>query len=173
LRQIAQEYQLDLDRVVIVGHSAGGHLALWAASRKRLPPLSALYVRDPLPIRGVVDWAGPGDMATEIAVEVGACQSRVVEQFLGGSPADVPERYAQVSASKMLPLGVPQVLVWGDHDNLRPVWLGKKYTEAATAAGDTVDLIIVPGLGHFEVASPFSPAWPKVRDAIRFLLQSR
>jgi acetyl esterase/lipase len=63
--------------------------------------------------------------------------------------------------------------VWGDHDNLRPVWLGKKYTEAATAAGDTVDLIIVPGLGHFEVASPFSPAWPKVRDAIRFLLQSQ
>jgi acetyl esterase/lipase len=173
LRQIAQEYQLDLDRVVIVGHSAGGHLALWAASRKRLPPLSALYVRDPLPIRGVVDLAGPGDMATEIAVEVGACQSRVVEQFLGGSPVDVPERYAQVSASKMLPLGVPQVLVWGDHDNLRPVWLGKKYTRAATAAGDIVDLIIVPGLGHFEVASPFSPAWPKVRDAIRFLLQSQ
>jgi acetyl esterase/lipase len=173
LRQIARKYQLDLDRVVIVGHSAGGHLALWAASRKRLPPLSALYVRDPLPIRGVVDLAGPGDMATEIAVEVGACQSRVVEQFLGGSPVDVPERYAQVSASKMLPLGVPQVLVWGDHDNLRPVWLGKKYTRAATAAGDIVDLIIVPGLGHFEVASPYSPAWPKVRDAVSFLLQSQ
>jgi acetyl esterase/lipase len=173
LRQIAKEYRLDLGRVVIVGHSAGGHLALWVASRNRLPPLSELYIRDPLPVRGVVDLAGPGDMATEIAVEVGACQSRVVEQFLGGSPADVPERYAQVSASKMLPLGVPQVLVWGDQDNLRPVWLGKKYTEAATAAGDTVDLIIVPGLGHFEVASPFSPAWPKVRDAISSLLQSQ
>jgi acetyl esterase/lipase len=173
LRQIAQKYQLDLGRVVVVGHSAGGHLALWVASRKRLPPLSELHTPDPLPIRGVVDLAGPGDMATEIAVEVGACQSHVVEQFLGGSPADVPERYAQVSASRMLPLGVPQVLVWGNHDKLRPDWLGKKYTEAATAAGDTVDLIIVPGLGHFEVASPYSPAWPKVRDAISSLLQSQ
>lgn len=171
LRQIAQKHQLDLGRVVVVGHSAGGHLALWAASRERLPPTSALYIRDPLAIRGVVDLAGPGDMATEIAVEVGACQSRVVEQFLGGSPADVPERYAQVSASKMLPLGVPQVLVWGDHDNLRPMWLAEKYAKAATTAGDSVDLIIVPGLGHFEVASPYSSAWPKVRDAISFLLQ--
>ncbi|HZZ80306.1 MAG TPA: alpha/beta hydrolase [Gemmataceae bacterium] len=173
LRQIAQQYQLDLDRVVVVGHSAGGHLAMWVAARKRLPPGSALYAADPLPIRGVVDLAGPGDMATEITVEVGACQSHVVEQFLGGSPVDVPERYAQVSASKMLPLGVPQVLVWGDHDNLRPMWLGKKYAKAATAAGDSVDLVIVPRLGHFEVASPYSPAWPKVRDAIRSLLQSQ
>jgi len=173
LRSVARQYQLDLDRVVVVGHSAGGHLALWVAARKRLPPNSVLHATDPLPIRGVVDLAGPGDMATEIAVEVGACQSRVVEQFLGGSPVDVPERYAQVSASKMLPLGVPQVLVWGDHDDLRPKWLGEKYAKAATAAGDSVDLVVVPGLGHFEVASPYSPAWPKVRDAISSLLHTQ
>ena len=172
LRRIAQQYELDLHHVVVVGHSAGGHLAMWVAARKRLPPGSALYTAEPLPIRGVVDLAGPGDMETEIAVEVGACQSRVVEQLLGGSPTDVPERYAQVSASKLLPLGVPQVLVWGDSDVLRPMWLGEEYTRAATAAGDSADLIIVPGLGHFEVASPYSPAWPKVRDAISALLQS-
>jgi len=172
LRHIAGQYQLDIDRVVVVGHSAGGHLTMWVAARKRLSPGSVLHVDDPLPIRGVVDLAGPGDMETEIAVEVGACQSRVVEQFLGGSPVDVPDRYAQVSASKMLPLGVPQVLVWGDHDNLRPMWLGQKYAKAATASGDSVELVIMPGLGHFEVASPYSPAWPKVRDAIRSLLQT-
>jgi acetyl esterase/lipase len=72
----------------------------------------------------------------------------------------------------MLPLGVPQVLVWGDHDNLRPLWLGQSYAKAATAAGDSVDLVVVPGLGHFEIASPFSPAWPKVRHAIESLMQS-
>lgn len=173
LRNVAQQYQLDLDHVVVVGHSAGGHLAMWAASRKRLSPGSVLYVAEPLPIRGVVDLAGPGDMETEIAVEAGACQSRVVEQLLGGSPGAVPERYAQVSASKMLPLGIPQVLVWGDHDNLRPMWLGQKYANAAITAGNSVDLIIVPDAGHFEVASPYSPAWPKVRDAIGSLLQSQ
>jgi acetyl esterase/lipase len=112
-------------------------------------------------------------METEIAVEVGACQSRVVEQFLGGSPVDVPKRYAQVSASKMLPLGVPQVLVLGDHDNLRPMWLGAKYAKAATAAGDAVELVIVPGAGHFEIASPHSPSWPKVRAAIESLIEQK
>jgi acetyl esterase/lipase len=173
LRHIAGQYRLDLDHVIVVGHSAGGHLAMWVAAHKRLPPGSVLHVADPLPIRGVVDLAGPGDMETEIAVEVGACQSRVVEELLGGSPADVPERYAQVSASRMLPLGVSQVLVWGDHDNLRPMWLGEKYAQAATAAGDSVELLIVPGLGHFEVASPYSTAWPKVRGAIRSLLQTQ
>jgi acetyl esterase/lipase len=171
LRNVAPQYQLDLDHVVVIGHSAGGHLAMWVAARKLLSSDSALYAVDPLPIRGVVDLAGPGDMETEIAVEVGACQSRVVEQLLGGSPVEVPERYAQVSASKMLPLGVPQVLVWGDHDNLRPMWLGERYAKAATAAGDSVELIVLPSLGHFEVASPYSPAWPKVRDAITSLLQ--
>ena len=172
LRHIAQQYQLDLDHVVVVGHSAGGHLAMWVAARKRLSPRSVLYAAEPLLVRGVVDLAGPGDMETEIAVEMAACQSRVVEQLLGGSPGNVPERYVQVSASKMLPLGVPQVLVWGDHDNLRPMWLGEKYAKAASAAGDSVNLVILPGLGHFEVASPYSPAWPKVRNAIKSLLQT-
>jgi len=173
LRSIARQYQLDLDRVAVLGHSAGGHLALWVAARKHLPSESALYVADPLPVSGVVDLAGPGDMETEMAVEVGACQSRVVEELLGGSPNEVPERYAQVSARRMLPLGVPQVLVWGDRDSLRPMWLGERYAKAATAAGDSVDLIIVAGLGHFEVASPFSPSWTKVRGAVESMVQPK
>lgn len=173
LRIIADKYQLDLGRVVLLGHSAGGHLAMWVAARKNLPAGSPLHVADPLPVRGVVDLAGPGDLEAEIAVEIGACQSRVVEQLLGGSPAEVPERYRQASPSKLLPLGVPQVLIWGDRDDLRPVLAGEHHATAAAAAGDAVKLVVVPGLGHFEVASPFSPAWPKVREAVESLLRSK
>jgi acetyl esterase/lipase len=172
LRTIAGKYRLDLGRVVLLGHSAGGHLALWVAARKNLPAGSPLHVADPLPVRGVVDLAGPGDLEAEIAVEIGACQGRVVEQLLGGSPAEVPEIYRQASPSKLLPLGVPQILIWGDRDNLRPVLSGERHAQAAAAAGDAISLVIVPGLGHFEVASPFSPAWPKVRDAVESLLRS-
>jgi pimeloyl-ACP methyl ester carboxylesterase len=136
-----------------------------------MPPGSELHAADPLPIRGVVDLAGPGDLKAEIAVEVGACQSRVVEALLGGSPGEVPERYLQASPAEMLPLGVPQILIWGDSDDLRPLWIGQNYAKAAAASGDPVDLVIVHGAGHFEVASPFSPAWPKVRGAIDSLLQ--
>jgi acetyl esterase/lipase len=171
LRSIAPRYDLDLGRVVVLGHSAGGYLALWTAARSRMPPGSELHAADPLPIRGVVDLAGPGDLKAEIAVEVGACQSRVVEALLGGSPGEVPERYLQASPAEMLPLGVPQILIWGDSDDLRPLWIGQNYAKAAAASGDPVDLVIVHGAGHFEVASPFSPAWPKVRGAIDSLLQ--
>jgi acetyl esterase/lipase len=125
LRSIAQKYRLDLDRVIVVGHSAGGHLAMWSAARTRLRPQSPLYVTNPLSIRGVIDLAGPGDMKAEIRVEMTACGGPVVETLLGGTPASVPERYEQASAINMLPLGVPQILIWGNQDKLRPTLAGR------------------------------------------------
>lgn len=172
LRTIANQYRLDLDRVVLLGHSSGGQLATWVAARKRLPQGSPLYVADPLRIRGVVNLAGPVDLETEIALEISACQDHVVEELLGGSPAAVPERYKQASPSSLLPLGVPQVLVWGDRDNVVPLWSGERYAKAAAEAGDSIDFVTAPGMGHFEIASPFSPSWPKVRHAIQSLLRS-
>ena len=171
LRLVAQQYQLDLTRVVLVGHSAGGQLALWTAARTRLPSSSILHSDNPLPVQGVVDLAGPGDMQAEIAVEIGGCQSRVVEELLGGSPDEVPERYRQASPITMLPLGMPQVLIWGDHDTLRPIEAGEAYAKAARDAGDPIKLVTLRGLGHFEVANPFAPQWPTVRDSIEALIK--
>jgi len=58
VREIARAHHLDLGRVAVVGHSAGGHLAMWTAARRRLPKSSELYVADPLPVRGVMDLPG-------------------------------------------------------------------------------------------------------------------
>jgi acetyl esterase/lipase len=79
LRFIAADKKLDLSRVIVVGHSAGGHLAMWVAARSRLSSGSALYVKDPLPIRGVIDLAGTGDMEAFIQFEHG-CDGAVVEE---------------------------------------------------------------------------------------------
>lgn len=171
LRSIADDYKLDLDRVVVLGHSAGGHLAMWVAARSRLPKGSPLYVEHPLAIRGVINPAGTGDMEAYISIEMRACREAVVEAMLGGKPADVPERYTQVSAIRMLPLGTRQVVIWGREDDFVPMWLAEKYEQAARQAGDPVRLVIVPGLGHFEIASPLSPAWPEVRSSIGSLLE--
>jgi acetyl esterase/lipase len=170
LRVVAEPYRLDLGRAAIVGHSAGGHLAMWAAGRARLPATSPLYVADPLPVRGVIDLAGPLDLTANIQGYERLCRDTVITSLLGGSPALVPERYAQASPSRLLPFHVPQVLIAGTHEEFVPLPLMEKYAEAARRAGDPVEVVVIPDAGHFEIASPRSAAWPRVESAIRSLL---
>ena len=173
LRVLGGEYALDLDRVVVVGHSAGGHLAMWAAARARLPVGSALYGSDAIPVRGVVNLAGPLDMTANIAGYEALCRDSVITSLLGGTPTAVPERYAQISPLALLPLGVPQVLVWGEHEDFVPRPLVEAYARAARQHGDSVRLIVMPGVGHFEIASPRASTWPRVAAAIRSLLDGQ
>jgi acetyl esterase/lipase len=170
LRTLAGQHQLDLGHAVIVGHSAGGHLAMWAAARARLPAGSPLYMKDPLPVRGVIDLAGPVDMTAHIQEYEALCGDTVITSLLGGTPATVPERYAQASAIRLLPLGIPQVLVVGTHEEFVPLPFIEAYAKAARGAGDSVRVLVIPGAGHFEIASPRSAAWPRVESVIRSLL---
>lgn len=172
LRDVATTHNLDLTRVAVLGHSAGGHLAMWAATRQHLSSASRLYLPNPLPIRGVINLAGTVDMTQNIAHMEAGCHDAVVSHMLGGTPASVPERYREVSASTTLPLGVPQILIWGEHDDFVPLPLARQHVSAAARRGDRARLIVVPRVGHFETASPLSPAWPTVLDAIRSLLRS-
>jgi pimeloyl-ACP methyl ester carboxylesterase len=86
---------------------------------------------------------------------------------MGGTLSAVSDRYRTVSAQTFLPLGVSQVLIWGDQEDYVPQPLVEQYVEAARRAGDRAKLIIVPAAGHFETASPFTSAWPVVHEAIR------
>lgn len=173
LRTLAPEYHLDLDRVVVLGHSAGGHLAMWTAARSRLPTSSPLYMPNPLRLRGVLNLAGPVDVSANIPGYQALCRDSVITSLLGGTPGDVPERYAQASAMKLLPLGIPQVLIWGTHEDFVPRPLVETYAHAAARAGDSVRLLVIPGVGHFETASPRASTWAEVQSAIRALLDGR
>jgi acetyl esterase/lipase len=173
LSDLAGTHHLDLGRVVLLGHSAGGHLATWAAGRARVPTSSPLYITNPLPVRGVIDLAGPLDLTAHISEYEGLCRDTVITTLLGGSPSAVPERYAQASPIRLVPLGVSQVLVIGEHEEFVPRPLVEAYAQAATRAGDDVRVEIVPGVGHFELASPRTSAWPVVEAAIRSLLDAR
>jgi acetyl esterase/lipase len=173
LRALASQHALDLGRVVVVGHSAGGHLAMWAAARARVPSGSDLHVATPLPVRGVLDLAGPVDLTANIRDCEGLCRDTVITNFVGGTPAHVPERYAQASAMKLLPLGIPQVVLIGEHEQFVPRPLAEAYVRAAAEAGDQVRLIVIPNVGHFEIASPRAATWPRVASVIRSLLEGK
>jgi acetyl esterase/lipase len=170
VRALADSHPLDLRRIVVVGHSAGGHLAMWAAARARLPDGSDLQVTAPLPVRGVLDLAGPVDMTANIRGYEALCRDTVITDLLGGTPATVPDRYQHASAINLLPLGIPQVLLMGDHEEFFPRPIAETYVRTARVAGDPVELIVIPRVGHFEIASPRATPWPRVASVIRSLL---
>lgn len=166
LRELAPAHGLDLDRVVAVGHSAGGHLALWLAARQRVaerPGGAELAGHDPLPLVGVVSLAGIADLADYASPE--GCGA-AVEDLLGGLPDDVPRRTALASPSDLVPLGVAQTLLVGELDPVVPPGHVRRYAEAAERAGDRVRIVEIPHAGHFELTTPTADAWPTVRDAV-------
>ena len=168
---LAKSYPLDLKRVAIIGHSAGGHLGTWAAARHRLPEQSSLFSKKPLGVVGVVNLAGPADLESFLPIQNQVCGGPVVTNLIGGSPAEVPDRYRQASPSNLLPIGVKQVLITGVQDKVVPPELGKKYEEKAK--GDDVRFIAVENAAHFEVIAPGSIAWPKVEEAVLSMLKLR
>ncbi len=168
LRELAPTYDLDLHRVVAVGHSAGGHLALWLAARHRVPEDSAIYTPDPLPLRAAVSLAGVVDLHR--AWELGLSNFAVGE-LLGGSPEQYPERYAAASPYALLPLGLRQTLLHGTEDEDVPLELSERYEAASIAAGDPATLLTLPGAGHFELVDPQSSEWPSVVTAVSLLLE--
>ncbi len=155
VRVLAAQYALDEGRVVTVGHSAGGHLALWVAARHRITS-GELVTQDPMKITGVVSLAGCADL--EYVAQLGLGRDAAVE-LLGGDPQAVPERYATASPAALLPLGVPQVLVHGTRDNNVPFDVSQFYARKALEAGDDVTLIELPGADHFVVIDPTSESW--------------
>jgi acetyl esterase/lipase len=164
LRDVAKQYDLDLTRVIASGHSAGGGFALWLAARRKIAPSSELYTKDPLPIRAVFGLAPAPDL--EMVQAAGTCGG-VIGKLMGGSPAEQEARYAAASLTRLVPVGVPQTLVFGLLDRQwTPV--GRSYLARAQAAGDsTIRVVELPESGHFEMVNPASSSWPAVIAALK------
>jgi acetyl esterase/lipase len=171
VRELAKGHPLDLKQVVVMGHSAGGHLALWLAARRNLPRKSELYTRKPLKVKGVVALAGIADLEN-YATDKGSCNA-AVPKLMGGMPAEVPDRYAQASPTLLLPLKVPQRLVQGAQDPIVPVEQAKAYASRARSKGDAAELVLLSDAGHFDLVAPQSPAWRSVLAAIKETLQQK
>ena len=164
LRAVAPRYNLDLGCVVALGHSAGGHLALWLAARLRLAPGSPLYQAGAVPLWAVVALAPVADLRFAWDLHLSA---DVAAALLGGPPDRVPERYAAASPAELLPLGVAQTVIHGDADVDVPPEMSARYVAAARAAGDPVTLVRLPGVEHFALIDPESAVWPVVLAAVR------
>lgn len=152
LRQLVSdyEYKLDLDRVTAIGHSSGGHLALWVTSSRRLGPDSTLYRPNPIFIRGVVPIAPVVDLASPV------CATSVAN-LIGSDGLDnnaLTTRLAETSPIDMLPTGVAGIVISGENDTVAPPTITQSYVDAALNVGDFIEHIILNEADHFDVIDP-------------------
>lgn len=158
---------IDLDRVAIVGHSAGGHLAVWAASRGSLAP--GTDWADPLVRPGLaVSQAGVLDLVDCAAQGVGGSACR---DLVGGMPDEVPERYARTSPAALAPTDATVVAVHGTADTIVPLRQSERYVAAAEAVGGRARLRTVEGADHFDVIDPDHEAWAVVLEELEHHLR--
>ncbi len=167
LRDLAKNQPIDLKRVVVAGHSAGGHGALWIAARPRVPRTSDIATKDPLPVTAAVDIDGPGDLAPFVGFDAEVCGRPVIEPMMGGSIKDHLDRYKAATPYDLLPIGVPQYLV--SAAVLSPD-AAAEYKAHATAAGDKVSIVRLENSGHFEPIAPGTPQEKQVEDLIVSLM---
>lgn len=156
---------LDTSNVVTVGHSAGGHLAVWAAGRGGLPD-GAPGARPAVRVTAAVAQAGVLDLATSARNGVG--HGAAIE-LVGADPHREPQRWAVADPMAQLPLGVPVLCVHAPDDDTVPFAQSEGYVRAALAAGDPAGLIRAAG-DHFTLIDPDSPDWHLVLDALPGLM---
>ena len=163
-----EDPRLDLDRVTLIGHSAGGHLALWAAGRHNLPTGAPSALDGPPHVRPrrVISLAGVADLADAYRRWHGGA----VRDLMGGSPEKFPERYAAGDPIRLLPLEIPALLVHGVRDETVSIEISRGYAEAARAAGGSgeVELVEIEGLAgrHRAHLDPRGVAWAAVVERL-------
>lgn len=163
LSELVGRFALDPNQVILAGHSAGGHLALWMAQR-----IEEQQSADVIKPRGVLGLAPAPDL--EFLYEHQTC-GNAAGKLMGGSPEEYPERYEYGSVANRIPRSTPQIAVIGKFDETwRPV--GVRYAKAASGQGAPIRVIDAPEAGHFELIDPDSTTWPLVLGAARELLGS-
>jgi acetyl esterase/lipase len=170
LAQQAQRYPIDLNRLVAVGHSAGGQLVQWMAGRPRIPNTSPLYLPDPLPVRKVVSLGGLADLRREQDLIKSSCDREIGQ--LTGAPGDQrPDVFSDTNAGDLLPNGSRTILVTGELDRISPPRAAHDFAARARKAGDAAEVVILPGASHYDEVAASSASWPLVLDAIESALK--
>ncbi len=176
LHAVARNHNINLDRVIAAGHSAGGHLATWLAARKNLPDYSTLRIDDSIDIHtsiqihAVISLAGINDLERYANYGSSSCGEGTVARLV-----DIETRgedaFLDTSPIHLLPLGVPFVEVTAAFDAPVPPFFGYHFIQAAKQAGDDAILVLQPKAGHFEMIAPWSEEWREVRNIFRTILE--
>lgn len=166
LSALQQSYPINLSNVIIIGHSAGGHLALWLAARSTLNRDDNYFTNLTVPIRKVISLAGVTDLRKMWEIHHEDNIKSVVGNFIGGSPLEKPDRYEIASPMELLPTNIEQVLIHGELDRHVPVELSIDYYEKLKTLNGNVSLTVLKDVEHFKIIDPDTIAWEVVIQSI-------
>jgi acetyl esterase/lipase len=166
LVRIAPAHHLRLDKVIALGHSAGGHFVLWLAARERLPAASPLRTPHPLKIAGVLSLGGLPDLEPEAAEDV--CGKGVIARLVGPPTPTHPNVWADTSPAELGAGPEPQVQINGEEDSIAPPSFARRYAAKLPAA--RLATIVLPDTGHVELIAPGTRAWDQVVESLNALL---
>jgi acetyl esterase/lipase len=170
LETISSDPRVDSARTAALGHSAGGHLALWLTSRHRISKDSPVHGSQKYRIDKAISLAGVCDLRTGFKDRLG---SGAVARLMGGTPDQYPDRYDAGSPIELLPAQTRQVLLHGTADDIVPVSQSEKFVTKAEELGEQPTLITIEGVGHFDMIDPETNAWSAVAGAVLPLLAAR
>jgi acetyl esterase/lipase len=156
---------LDTRRLLAMGHSAGGHLVQWLAGRSALSASSPLYQPHPFAVKQVIALGSLGDLRARVDANKQVCGVDVVK-MTGLPSANRPDVYSDSSPAELMPNGSHTVLINGELDTISPPQTAHDYAERARQAGDSIEVLILPGASHFDEAAAISPSWSKILPVI-------
>jgi pimeloyl-ACP methyl ester carboxylesterase len=164
-RDIAKHYPIDINKVAVIGHSAGGHLALWTASRANIKSTSDLYTVNPLIISGVISLAGIANVSGNNSC--GGLANNVIGVPISPISDALVQRRLETSPMQMLPTKIKTILISGSTDGIVPPSMGTEYSTEAIKLGDDSLHYILQGLGHFDLIDPTKTSWSLYQQSLQ------
>jgi acetyl esterase/lipase len=171
VRELTDKHGLKAEQISLLGHSAGGQLALWLAAHAENSEAKVSVPDLKVSIASVVALAPITDLRT-FSGGIDYC-NRAVAPYLGGTPDEVPDRFVFASPSELPTPSVPIYLVHGERDPYVPLSQSTTYRSGAAASRRQVTLELIEEAGHFDLIAPFSTAWPRVLGVIRSAVGNR
>ncbi len=173
LRENADAFDLDLNRVAGFGHSAGGHLVTWLATRTALPETSPLKRDDPLSLVGLINSGGLADLEMSAKVTQYDCLGAILEDLTGTPTAARTDVFTDTSPARLLPVQGEFVSVSGAMDRISPPGLADEIAARDQAEGGGGRAVIVPGNNHVDLIAPGTQAWEVQAEILQDMLAPR